>query len=612
MSETAEISEIAEIVDGLLEGAKPMRSLLVVAFTCLLLAAGNVAGVAAAEAPDQRDLRLQWWREARFGMMMHWGLYSVPAGEWKGLEKQKDLFGEWIMERARIPVREYEPLAKQFNPVQFDAAEWAGIIRQSGMQYLVITAKHCDGFAMFKSRASRYNVVDATPFARDPMAELAAAVPKAGLRLGFYYSHCWDWHEPDALGNDNTWDFPDRRHKQVERYLRGKSMPQVRELVAQYRPSLMWFDVPDDITREQSAEFVNIIRSVVPDCIINDRVGNQLGDYATPEQHVPRRAPGGDFEVCMTLNNHWGFDRNDHAWKPAGQVIAILAETAGKGGNLLLNVGPTAEGRLPEPAVKILRDVGAWLERNGESIYGTQAGPLPECSWGWCTAKADTLYLHVLRWPADGRILVPGLKNDIRGARLLANRVVALQTERVGERDWLVHVPAPPPDPLDSVLALTIAGAPRVDRTFVLDPLPGAASRLSCWAAEIHGRSAKRTDLSCDNASYDAIHSWTNAQDWLSWSFRTPRAATYDVSVTYAAAADSAGNKFTLRVGDRQLTGAVQSTGGPESFKEFRLGAIDIPQAERVAAELRPGSITTGSALMTFHVLTFRPATTKQ
>ena len=328
-----------------------------------------------AAADAAKDQRLKWWRDARFGMFMHWGLYAVPAGEWKGIEKNRDLWGEWIMERAKIPVAEYETLTKQFNPVKFNADEWAKTIRQAGMKYLVITAKHCDGFAMFKSQASHYNVVDATPFARDPMAALAVALPKQNLHLGFYYSHCWDWHEPDALGHDNTWDFPDRSKKQVDRYMHGKSMPQVKELVNQYHPSLMWFDVPTDTTPAQSAEFVKIIRTAEPNCIINDRVGNGLGDYPTPEQFIPRRAPGKDFEVCMTLNRHWGFDRNDHDWKPAPRVIAILAETAGKGGNLLINVGPTAEGRLPEPALKILHEVGQWMSVNGESIYGTQAGP---------------------------------------------------------------------------------------------------------------------------------------------------------------------------------------------------------------------------------------------
>lgn len=579
---------------------------------------GGKAGEAqAAEIQQQRDQRLQWWREARFGMFMHWGIYAVPAGEWKGQEKQKDLWGEWIMERAQIPVTEYEQLAKQFNPVKFDAAEWARTIRLSGMKYLVITAKHCDGFAMFKSQASHYNIVDATPFARDPMAELAAALPKENLHLGFYYSHCWDWHEPDALGHDNKWDFPDRSKKHVVNYLHGKSLPQVKELVTQYHPSLMWFDVPSDITREQSAEFVKSIRAAVPDCIINDRVGNGLGDYATPEQFIPRQAKSPDFEVCMTLNNHWSFDRNDHHWKSSGEVLAKLAETAGKGGNLLLDVGPTAEGLIPQPAVKILREVGQWLEVSGESIYGTQAGPLVESPWGWCTAKPGTLYLHVLRWPAGGRLLVPGLKNSVRAARLLANPAAPLATERMGENDWIVRVPEQAPDARDTVVALSIEGEPRVEGRWALNPLPGAANRLACPAAVIHGSSLKRKDLSLADPVYDYMHSWTKAQEWLSWSFRVPAPATYEVAIVYNAAAPSAGNTFAIQIGQSTLTGKVQNTGGDKSFntlsmatptfKEFTLGKVTLPATAEGAVSLKPVSIAPGSPLMQFHALILRP-----
>lgn len=571
----------------------------------------------AAESQQPRDERLQWWRQARFGMFMHWGLYAIPAGEWKGLEKKKDLWGEWIMERAQIPVTEYEQLARQFNPVKFDAEAWARIIRQAGMKYLVITAKHCDGFAMFKSQASRYNIVDATPFARDPMAELAAALPKENLRLGFYYSHCWDWHEPDALGHDNRWDFPDRTKKQVERYLTGKSLPQVKELATQYHPSLMWFDVPSDITREQSAEFVKTIRAVMPDCIINDRVGNGLGDYGTPEQFIPRQMTGKDFEVCMTLNNHWGFDRNDHQWKSAGQVIAKLAEIAGKGGNFLLDVGPTADGSIPEPAVKVLQEVGQWLELNGASIYGTQAGPLTESPWGWCTAKPGTLYLHVLHWPAGGRLLVPGLKNKVRVARLLANPGAVLKTERLGENDWIVGVPEKAPDTRDTVVALSIDGAPSVEETWTLNPLPGAANRLACPAAVIHGSTLKRKDLSLADPVYDYFYSWTKTQDWLSWKFRAPQPATYEMRIVYNAAAPSAGNTFAVQIGDRTLTAKVQNTGGGDtvntlsiatpSFKEFSLGTVTIPATAEGVVLLKPLSLASGSPLMQFHALILRP-----
>ena len=238
----------------------------------------------ALETPAQRAARMAWWREARFGMFIHWGLYALPAGTYHG--KQVPGAGEWIMHEAKIPVAEYETFAPRFNPVKFNADQWVGIAKAAGMKYMVITAKHCDGFAMYRSRASKYNIVDATPFRRDPLAELSKACAAQGIRLGFYYSHCWDWHEPNATGLLNNWDFGPLAKRDLDKYFRQKSLPQVEELVAQYHPAIVWFDVPE-LPRGRSQEFLDVIRRHVPDCIVNDRVGNDLGDYVTPEQFVP-------------------------------------------------------------------------------------------------------------------------------------------------------------------------------------------------------------------------------------------------------------------------------------------------------------------------------------
>ena len=238
-----------------------------------------------AETKEERDARMQWWREARFGMFIHWGLYAQPAGMYHG--NKVDKLGEWIMYDAKIPVAEYETYAKDFNPVKFDAEKWVGLAKAAGMKYIVITAKHCDGFAMYPSKASKYNIVDATPFKRDPMAELAKACDAQGIKLCFYYSHCWDWHEPNATGFINDWDFGPMEKRNPDEYFEKKALPQVEELASQYKPALFWFDVPD-LTPERSREFLKVIRRHVPDCIVNDRVGNNLGDYVTPEQEIPK------------------------------------------------------------------------------------------------------------------------------------------------------------------------------------------------------------------------------------------------------------------------------------------------------------------------------------
>jgi alpha-L-fucosidase len=571
-------------------------SLFVLVFCALSLSADD----------KDRDARLAWWRDARFGLFMHWGIYAVPAGEWNGLEKQKDLWGEWIMFRARIPVKEYEPLARRFNPTRFNADEWVRLAKRAGMRYLVITAKHCDGFAMFASKASSYNIVDATPFARDPMRELAAACRREGVKLGFYYSHSWDWHEPDALGNANTWDFPDRSKKDINRYLRSKSLPQVRELVTQYHPALMWFDVPSDLTRAHSQAFLQVIRENDPQCIVNDRVGNGLGDYDTPEQFIPRRRPQRDFEVCMTLNDHWGYDRNDQKWKAPPVVIRNLVETASKGGNYLLNVGPTAEGTFPPEAVKTLEAVGRWMDVNGESIHGTSAGTLGQVPWGYATVKGRTLYLHVFAWPQDGVLPVPGLAAPIRRARLLAGPQRSLRAARLGASDWEIHVPPQPSDPMDSVIALELDGPPAADTTTTLFPRKGYRYVLDAGAAVVKGDGAKYQGLSLQRREYDRIGAWTGSQTSVNWPVRVAAAGSYGVELTYSAEAASAGNTFVVTAGTNSLSGKVASTGGKEQFQTVSLGRMQLGPG-RYDLEVKPGTMASGSTLLQLHAVTLVP-----
>lgn len=336
------------------------------------------------ESKAERDRRMEWWRDAGFGMFIHWGAYAVPAGIYKGQEVKG--IGEWIMHSAQIPTQEYEGFVAQFNPVKFDAKKWVSIAKQAGVKYIVITSKHHDGFSLWDSQVTEYDVMDAAPFKRDILMELKNACQAAGIRLCFYHS-IMDWHQPDAESkkdytHQNT-ENPDWS-KYRETYLK----PQIKELITKYQPGVMWFDgewIPE-WTEDQGKDLYSFIKNLDPEMIINNRVGkgrkgmqgmnetpDAAGDFGTPEQEILEGTSDYDWESCMTMNDTWGFKVNDHNWKPAEKLITNLIDVAAKGGNYLLNVGPTAEGLIPAESVKRLKEMGTWLKTNGEAIYGTKS-----------------------------------------------------------------------------------------------------------------------------------------------------------------------------------------------------------------------------------------------
>ena len=284
-------------------------------FLSLTIALVLAASAAFAQAaPKTQDEKMQWFREAKFGLFIHWGLYSIPAGEWKGQPVAG--IGEWIMNRAKIPVGEYEQLAGQFNPVKFDAEAWVQMAQDAGMKYIVITSKHHDGFAMYHSAVSKYNIFDATPFHRDPLKELSEACKRHGIRFGFYYSQAQDWHEPNGAGN--TWDFGPDDKKDFDQYLRGKAEPQVKELLTNYGPiCLIWFDTPRMMTNERGQRFIDIVHSLQPATLIDGRLGS-AGDYRSMgDNAIPNQVVEGDWEVPATLNHTWGYKKDDNDWKSA-------------------------------------------------------------------------------------------------------------------------------------------------------------------------------------------------------------------------------------------------------------------------------------------------------
>ena len=414
------------------------------------------------ETKAQHEARMAWWKEARFGMFIHWGIYSVPAGTYDG--KQIPGIGEWIMNRGKIPVARYAEYAKEFNPVKFNAEQWVQTAKNAGMKYIVITSKHHDGFAMFHSSTSPYNIYDATPFKRDPIAELAAACKRNGIKFGLYYSQAQDWHHRGGAANGGHWD-KEAQDGSFDDYLDKIAVPQVKEILTKYGPiSVLWFDTPTDMTPERAEKFIPVLK-LQPQIIVNNRLGGGYdGDLSTPEQYIPATGiPGKDWEVCMTMNDTWGYKSYDDHWKSTADLIQKLSDIGSKGGNFLLNVGPTSEGVIPQPSIDRLAEVGGWMKVNNEAIYGASAGPFTYLKWGRATRKGDMLYLHVFHWPANGELKLP-LSNKATNAYLLSDpSKKKLATASAGDI-LTVKVPAQAPDPIDSVIALRIQGQPKVPK----------------------------------------------------------------------------------------------------------------------------------------------------
>ena len=458
---------------------------------------------------------------------------------------------------AKIPVAQYETYAKAFNPVKFNADQWAAIVKAAGMKYLVITAKHCDGFAMYSSKASKYNIADATPFRRDPMAELAKACAAQGIRLCFYYSHCWDWHEPNAPGFINDWDFGPMSKRKPDVYFRGKSLPQVEELVSQYKPALMWFDVPD-LTPERSREFLKVIRRHVPDCVVNDRVGNDLGDYLTPEQYIPANGfPGRDWETCMTINDTWGYKSYDNNFKSTATLLRNLIDIASKGGNYLLNVGPTAEGIIPEPEVQRLKEIGRWMDVNSEAIHGTTAGPFKKLEWGRCTQKPERLFLHVFDWPQTP-LFVPGLKNRVEEAYLLADPKRASLPVSQNEDGVTITLPTEAPDKIASVVVLEISRPRRREPAYSIRKHRMGPSRSRRSMARSTAIPPAMTPTREKTTSAIGRTPRTGS---IGTSRSKSRAHSRSRSLTLVRTAPPAA-EFSIEAADKKLTGKVEGTGG--------------------------------------------------
>jgi len=475
----------------------------------------------------------KWWREARFGMFIHWGLYAVPAGLWKG--KEIPGIGEWIMYRAQIPVKEYEKLTERFNPKRFNADEWAQLAKDAGMKYLVITSKHHDGFAMFASKADPYNIVSATPYKKDPMKDLARACRKRGIRLCFYYSQDQDWHEPEATGN--TWDWPKKTKRGFAEYLETKVKPQLTELLTNYGPlGLIWFDTPHQISRAQSLDLKKFVHKLQPDCLVSGRVGNDVGDYGSMgDNQIPSGRVKGYWETPATMNDTWAFKKNDKNWKSTKTLLYLLVDLASKGVNYLLNVGPTAGGIIPAASVKRLREIGEWMQTNGEGIYGTEANPFPfELEWGRITQKPGKLYLFFYQWPGRS-FMLSGVKNRVNKVYLLADKRQSISFEQIRSTkdkryEINLSLPARKPDRHVSVVVLEIEGKARVDSSLVQQN-SGNVYLPAHMASIQNPKSGSQIGLDPSGI----VTGWTRKQGKLVWEFMLRNPGAYAVQLSTAA-----------------------------------------------------------------------------
>ena len=521
--------------------------------------------------------RGELFTNGNYAMFIHWGLYSQLANKVDG--KTYYGIGEWIMHSrmAGIPVAEYKRLATRFNPVKFDATAIAQLAKDAGMKYIIITSKHHDGFAMYHSKANRFNVVDATPYARDPMRDLAEACRKLGLGFGFYYSHNQDWTCPGG-GNGPKTD-ASGKPASLDDYFKAKCLPQVKEITSQYGPiEVVWFDTPGRMPKEYVEQLVAVVRKNQPHALVSGRAGHGLGDYQTlGDMEVPLRNVEGMWEAVDTTNDSWAYAWYDENWKTPKEILRRLIACVARGGTYMLNIGPRGDGSVPERAADALRRSGEWIRRYPQVVYGTDASPWGHAlPWGDVTVKGRALFLSVFDWPADGLLHLPGLKAEVRSASLLRGK----ESEAIDHDEkhgWtLLRLPARAPEQLASVIKLELAGKPKADAVWGIDP--SIPTGIQAEFATVTGakQAGKRW--------MEKFGEWKHVvqvTDWrqggaATWEVDVLEPGDYQVDLTYA--------------GEGRLVWAVTVVGGESirnqqnsshNYQRFPIGWLRFPKRGR-------------------------------
>lgn len=527
--------------------------------------------------------KAEFYAKSKYAMFIHWGLYSQPAGVWKG--KTYPGISEWTLKTARIPVEEYRELAKTFNPTKFDAKAWVKLAKDSGMKYIVITAKHHDGFAMYDSKASEYDIVDATPFKRDPMKELADECAKQGIGLGFYYSQFQDWNEP----NGGASNLLPKEKRNFNEYFDNKVVPQVEELLSNYGPvTLIWFDTPGPLSKEQSQQLVDLVNKHQKNCLVNSRVGNGLGDYSTlGDMQIPAVSKSGLWETVDTTNHSWAYASYDKKWKSSNTIIKNLLRVAARGGNYMLNVGPKADGTIPQIPTDSLLEAGKYIRENGEAIYGTKPSPFSSFEWGEVTSKGNDLYLHIFDWPTNGKFRFIGLDNKVLKAELMTKPGNGeLKFKKTADLVD-IEIPAAFPEHGVALIKLTLDSPVKGKIQKVLDTY--YPTSLVADVSKVKDADIKRLRWGLHFGEWQHCEALTNfkAEATASWDLRVLEAGRYQVDIEYSCSDDWHRGEWQFITEEGQIKFIAVDTGhrlnlrrpeqvGLPQFRTERIGVLDF------------------------------------
>jgi len=578
--------------------------------------------------PNFKTDSVRWLKDARFGMFIHFGVSSQLEGVWKG--EPIEGYSEWIMRTKKIPKQTYfEEVVKKFNPEKFNADEWVSIAKQTGMKYLIVTAKHHDGVAMYDSKVSDYDIAS-SPFKRDILGELKAACVKQGLKFGFYYSHAMDWGDANAPGNDWDWDAPggDKNlfggkewHKKyagfipnLNSYFADKVFPQVKELVERYQPDILWFDTPSRVPQELNALLLRYVKLLNPNIIVNSRIAMYPldgTDYTDTQDRPYEFFPvNGLWEAIPTTNNSYGYSKYDNTHKPSSFFVKLIVKASARGGNVLVNMGPKGDGTVDEKDKSIFKGIGNWFKVNGESIYGTERTPLPVQSWGETTIKGNKLYLHVFNWPKDGKVVVGGVGNQVLKAYLLAdNTQKSLPVQKLNNTDYQIEGGKTAIDTINTVIVVETVGAIKAsdNRRLLQSDVVNELRVFDCndKSKNIEFGDGMETRIYAKNI--------TNNNQFIKFNTRLNTQATYKVVVEYQnsgklASQDfiieaptqtntqkkvesSAGNRLEVLLGTQKLSATLQPT-NDSTYAQTTLGIVQLPKGN-IDIVIKPLKIVT-------------------